>query len=71
NLTNIHIYFIPPNLTSHLQPCDAGLIATWKSHYQCDTISLVIAKYKDSPLMSTKEVYCLPLLDAMKMADLS
>ncbi|KAG0151862.1 hypothetical protein CROQUDRAFT_35912, partial [Cronartium quercuum f. sp. fusiforme G11] len=33
NLTNIDVYFIPLNLTSHLQPCDAGIIAAWKAHY--------------------------------------
>ncbi|KAG0145742.1 hypothetical protein CROQUDRAFT_45402 [Cronartium quercuum f. sp. fusiforme G11] len=71
NLTNIDVYFIPPNLTSHLQPCDAGIIAAWKAHYRCDTISLVISKYKDNPQRSAKEVYRLPLLDAMQVADLS
>ncbi|KAG0139902.1 hypothetical protein CROQUDRAFT_54063, partial [Cronartium quercuum f. sp. fusiforme G11] len=52
NLTNIDVYFIPPNLTSHLQPCDAGIIAAWKAHYQHDTISLVTSKYEDNPQMS-------------------
>ncbi|KAG0144893.1 hypothetical protein CROQUDRAFT_32295, partial [Cronartium quercuum f. sp. fusiforme G11] len=71
NLKNIDVYFIPPNLTSHLQPCDAGIIAAWKAHYQCDTIPLVISNYEDNPQMSAKEVYCLSLLDTMQVADSS
>ncbi|GBC07724.1 hypothetical protein RclHR1_07650011 [Rhizophagus clarus] len=33
-LTNIEIKFLPPNTTMHLQPCDKGIINSFKAHYQ-------------------------------------
>jgi hypothetical protein len=33
-LSNVKMMFFPPNTTSRLQPCDAGIIATVKSHYR-------------------------------------
>src|SRR6266498_3129911 len=33
-LTNITIKYLPPNITSHLQPCDQGIINSFKSQYR-------------------------------------
>ena len=33
-LTNITIKYLSPNTTSHLQPCDQGIINSFKSQYQ-------------------------------------
>ncbi len=30
NLTNVTVHFLPPNTTAHLQPCDAGIINSFK-----------------------------------------
>src|SRR5438128_2524282 len=30
NLTNIRLHYLPPNMTAHLQPCDAGIIHSFK-----------------------------------------
>ena len=29
-LMNVTLHFLPPNTTSHLQPCDAGIINSFK-----------------------------------------
>ncbi|GBC05708.1 hypothetical protein RclHR1_06390008 [Rhizophagus clarus] len=33
-LTNIEIKSLPPNTTAHLQPCDKGIINSFKTHYR-------------------------------------
>ncbi len=30
NLTNVTVHFLPPNTTAHLQPCDVGIINSFK-----------------------------------------
>jgi hypothetical protein len=41
NLTNVTVRFLPPNTTAHLQPCDAGIINSFK----VSVISLFIDKF--------------------------
>jgi DDE superfamily endonuclease len=33
-LSNITIHFLPPNMTAHIQPMDAGIIHSFKSKYK-------------------------------------
>ena len=33
-LTNVMVKYLPPSTTSHLQPLDAGIIASFKAHYR-------------------------------------
>ncbi|KAK4306572.1 hypothetical protein Pmani_021621 [Petrolisthes manimaculis] len=41
---NIKLAFLPPNMTSLLQPCDQGLIQTFKSYYQRSTMAAAVKK---------------------------
>ena len=34
DLKNFHIEYIPSNIPSHIQPCDAGIIRNFKAHYR-------------------------------------
>src|SRR5271154_2416205 len=34
NLTNITLEYLPPNTTAHLQPCDQGIINSFKAQYR-------------------------------------
>jgi hypothetical protein len=34
NLSNIKVVFLPPNVTAKSQPCDQGIIASYKAHYR-------------------------------------
>ncbi|KAL5155498.1 ARS-binding protein 1 [Glycine soja] len=33
-LRNIELFFLPPNMTSKIQPCDVGIIRAFKMHYR-------------------------------------
>lgn len=40
--SNINIKFIPPNLTAHIQPMDAGIIRSFKSAYRKQIVELLV-----------------------------
>lgn len=41
---NIFVSFLPPNITSLLQPMDQGVIETMKRHYRRELLSLLLAE---------------------------
>ena len=47
-LTNTRMLFLPPNTTSRLQPCDAGIIAAFKAHYRKRLMRHVLAEMDDA-----------------------
>ena len=44
NLTNVEVIYLPPNTTSHTQPCDQGIIQALKVKYR----SRLLTKFLDS-----------------------
>ena len=44
NLTNIVIKYLPPNTTAHLQPCDQGIINSFKVRNVVD-LNIIILYY--------------------------
>lgn len=47
-LTNITLHFLPPRTTSALQPCDAGIIRSFKAQYRRMFIQNRVDAYDDS-----------------------
>jgi len=45
-LRNTKVHFLPPNTTSKIQPCDAGIIRTFKAHYRKRYINSVLEGYE-------------------------
>jgi hypothetical protein len=65
-LTNIRLEFFAPNLTSHIQPLDAGIIATFKCYYRSNFINYSLQRYDSE--VPIAEIYKINQLDAMKLA---
>ena len=61
-LSNIRLHKLPPNTTAHLQPCDAGIIKSFKVstinnfkiHKKLHTIPIFINKYR----RNTESYFC-------------
>ncbi|POW17710.1 hypothetical protein PSTT_00318 [Puccinia striiformis] len=67
-LTNLKVEFLPPNLTSVLQPCDAGIIRAFKAYYRRQALESAIARYEDHPNMDATAVFNMNQLEAMHLA---
>ena len=48
HLSNVEIVFLPPNTTSRLQPCDAGIIANVKALYRKRWLRHVLAQIDEA-----------------------
>ena len=47
NLTNVRVHFLPPNTTAFLQPCDAGIINSFKANYKKFFLQKKISDYEE------------------------
>ncbi|XP_064103302.1 tigger transposable element-derived protein 1-like [Macrobrachium nipponense] len=54
--SNIQFAFLPPNTTSLLQPCDQGIIKTFKSYYLRSTLTDMVARTQTDK-MTVKEYW--------------
>ncbi|GMF10522.1 unnamed protein product [Phytophthora lilii] len=68
-LTNITVQKLPPNTTSHVQPMDAGIIATLKSSYKAKHMELAVNR-ADPDMPDTtpagRSIYYVDQLQAMQ-----
>ena len=62
--SNISLEFFEPNMTSFVQPCDAGIIRCFKALYRRNFCSRAI----DLDAAGEHEIYKINLLEAMTMA---
>src|SRR4051812_20006456 len=62
--TNVQLEFFEPNLTSFVQPLDAGIIRCFKAHYQHAFCLCAL----DLDKAGEPEIYKINLLEAMLMA---
>ena len=66
-LTNIHTENFEPNLTSHAQPNDQGIIRCFKAHYCAKSIEHAVDCYECGT--SPSQIYDIDQLDAMRLAN--
>ena len=60
-LKAIELVFLPPNTTSHTQPCDQGIIKNLKVHYRHQLIQRQLAD------IDSKSDFVFTLLDALRL----
>ncbi|KAK7094233.1 hypothetical protein V1264_007882 [Littorina saxatilis] len=69
-LSNIKLKFLPPNTTSKLQPCDAGVISIFKSHYRKRLLRHILSAM-DEANTASELAKSVSLLHAIKWLDLA
>lgn len=67
SLTNIRVVNFKPNLTSHIQPNDQGIIRCFKAHYRTKFIHRAIGLYESD--VTPSQIYDINQLEAMRLAD--
>ena len=66
DLRAIQLFFLPPNTTSLLQPCDQGIIKTFKTIYRKRVLRRFINSYEETG--TTNSRFKMSLLDALVVA---
>ncbi|RPD58656.1 DDE-domain-containing protein [Lentinus tigrinus ALCF2SS1-6] len=66
-LTSIRVENFEPNLTSHVQPNDQGIIHCFKAHYRAKYIERAINHYDSGTTPSS--IYDIDILEGMRLAD--
>ncbi len=62
-LRNTCIFYLPPNMTSTVQPCDAGIIRTFKAYYRKRFNNLLLGWLREQHRQSKK----ISILDAFRL----
>lgn len=63
-LTNVRVEFLPPNMTSRIQPMDGGIIRAFKAHYK----RLFCKRAIDRDEAGEVDLYKIDQLQAMRLA---
>ena len=69
DLQNIRVENFEPNLTTHVQPKDQGIIRCFKAHYRARFIERSINRYDEG--ITPGNIYNINQLQAMRLADLA
>ena len=64
-LSNVKVVYLPPQTTSHLQPCDQGIIQCFKRHYRYTLLQQYILAIENS------EAFKPTVLDAMVYTEIA
>ncbi|XP_029655770.1 tigger transposable element-derived protein 4-like [Octopus sinensis] len=64
---NVKLYFIPPNTSACIQPCDMGIIKSLKHNYRLAFLQRVIAVIDSDDACLKSVVNSITLLDALHM----
>ncbi|KAL6498035.1 hypothetical protein OROGR_028432 [Orobanche gracilis] len=64
NLRNTTLHYLPPNMTSKLQPCDAGIIRNFKAYYRRRFTRKLLERLESN----TPDPEKIDILEAIRMA---